>query len=126
MNTQLFHKFSSPGRPAIHPTAIVGTDVCLEEGVTIGPYCVVEGRVKIGPGSVVLPHSVVQGTTFIGAGCRLGPHAVIGTDPQHHRYDGARLFLSLKTMSLFANLRLCTGHPRLAWKMRRALGEGAC
>jgi UDP-N-acetylglucosamine acyltransferase len=79
--------------PGIHPTATVSGEVRLEEGATIGPYCVVEGRVRIGFGSKVLAHSVVQGTTFIGAGCRLGPHAAVGTDPQHHRYDGSETYL---------------------------------
>jgi UDP-N-acetylglucosamine acyltransferase len=84
--------------PGIHPTAIVLGDARLEldEGATVGPYCVLEGRVKIGAGSAILAHSVIQGTTLIGAGCRLGPHAAIGSDPQHHGYDGRDTYLVIE------------------------------
>jgi UDP-N-acetylglucosamine acyltransferase len=104
-------KTSSIKCPGIHPTAIVGGEVCLEEGATIGPYCVVEGMVRIGAGSAVLAHSVVQGTTFIGAGCRLGPHAVIGADPQDSRYDGRETFLVIEDQVIvreFATLHRAT------------------
>jgi UDP-N-acetylglucosamine acyltransferase len=96
---------------AIHPTATLGEDVELEEGVSIGPYCVVEGRVKIGAGSSLLAHSVIQGTTLIGAGCKLGPHAAIGTDPQHHRYDGRETYLVIEdrvTIREFATVHRAT------------------
>lgn len=93
MNSELSHKSSSIARPGIHPTASIGSDVRLEAGVTIGPYCVVEGKVHIGARSAVLAHTVIRGTTLIGVDCRLGPHAAIGTDPQHHAYDGRETHL---------------------------------
>ena len=84
---------SSSDRAGVHPTAIVGDEVILDEGVTIGPYCVIEGRVKIGAGTAVLAHTIVKGTTLIGANCKLGPHAAVGTDPQHRAFDGRETYL---------------------------------
>jgi len=111
MNSKLLDKSISNDRPGIHRTATIGEDVCLEEGATIGPYCVIEGRVKIGAGSAVLANSMVQGTTFIGAGCRLGPYAVIGTDPQDRHFDGRETFLVIEDQVIvreFATLHRAT------------------
>jgi UDP-N-acetylglucosamine acyltransferase len=86
-----FLKLRNPSatiRPGIHATAIVGSDVTLEDGVTVGPYCVIEGRVTIGTGTAILAHSFISGTTIIGANCKIGPHAAVGTDPQHRSNDG--------------------------------------
>jgi len=102
---------SSIDHPGIHPTATVSGEVRLEDGATIGPYCVVEGSVKIGVGSSLLAHSVILGTTFIGSGCRLGPHAAIGTDPQHHGYDGCETYLVIEdnvTVREFATIHRAT------------------
>ena len=38
--------------PGIHPTAIVDKEAVIEEGVYIGPYCVI-GKAKIGKGSII-------------------------------------------------------------------------
>ncbi|HZD05993.1 MAG TPA: UDP-3-O-(3-hydroxymyristoyl)glucosamine N-acyltransferase [Longimicrobiales bacterium] len=57
--------------PGVHPTAVLGRDVELGVGVTVGPYavvesgCVLEDRCRIGP------HTVV------GRGCRVGEDATL-------------------------------------------------
>jgi NDP-sugar pyrophosphorylase family protein len=86
-------KTVSTSRRGVHPTAVIGDDVTLDDGVTIGAYCVIEGRVKIGAGTTALHHSTIKGTTFVGSNCKLGPYAAVGTDPQHHRYDGRETYL---------------------------------
>ncbi len=91
----------------VHPTAVVGPDVSLEDGARVGPYCILQGRVKIGAGSTILAHTIVSGTTFIGANCRIGPHAVIGGDPQHTGYSGHETYLVVEdnvTVREFATL----------------------
>lgn len=52
----------------IHPTAIIAGDVVLGEGITIGPYCVLEPGVRVGA------------RTVLHAGCYLGHGATIGDD----------------------------------------------
>ena len=78
----------------IHPTAIVGPDVKLGKGVSVGAYAVVDGAVVLGDDVEVMAHAVVTGWTTVGAGCRIFPHAAIGGDPQdkkHKRGDKTRL-----------------------------------
>lgn len=41
---------------SIHPTAILGSEVKLGEGVSIGPYCVLRGDVTIGDGTYLSSH----------------------------------------------------------------------
>ena len=55
----------------VHPTALVAPEVILEEGVEIGAYAVLEGRVRVGAGS------------------KIGHHCVVGARPKIRGYDGA-------------------------------------
>ncbi len=96
--------------PGIHPTAVVGQDVGLGQGASIGPLAYVGSHValgervvvcprayvgdhvSIGAGSVVHPHATVHDRTVIGEGCIIHSGAVIGADgfgyvpsPQGHR-----------------------------------------
>jgi len=66
----------------IHPTAIIGKDVQLDDDVVVGPYCVLEDGVSIGAGTVLYSHVVVSGCTKIGQGNHLYPNCVIGGCPQ--------------------------------------------
>lgn len=50
---------------SIHPTAIVGTEVLLGSDNVVGPYSVIQGRVRIGDGNW------------------FGPHVTIGTPAQY-------------------------------------------
>ena len=72
----------------IHPTAIIGPGVCLGEGVTVGPYAVLEGDLEIGAGTRVDAHAVLRNACAIGRNCRVGCHVVIGGDPQHRTLAG--------------------------------------
>ncbi len=70
----------------IHPTAIVDKNAEIDSDVSIGPYCVIEGRVRIRRGTVLHSHVVVQGNTEIGEGCSISPFASIGGPPQDVTY----------------------------------------
>jgi UDP-N-acetylglucosamine acyltransferase len=77
----------------IHPTAIVDPGVRLSEGVRVGAYAILRGKVTVGPGTVIHEHTVVNGATVIGKDCRLGPAAYVGMDPQHMKYNGEETWL---------------------------------
>lgn len=66
----------------VHPTAIVGKRVHLDEDVVIGPYCVVGDGVSIGAGTVLDAHVVIADGVTIGRDNQLYPSCVIGCRPQ--------------------------------------------
>lgn len=74
--------------PKIHPTAIVGKHVELEEDVEVGAYSIIEGDVYIGRGTKVKNRVSIKGKVKIGEECRIYDGAVIGEEPQHLRYAG--------------------------------------
>jgi UDP-N-acetylglucosamine acyltransferase len=71
----------------IHPTAIVDPLAQLADDVSVGPFSIITGPVRIGSGTIIHPHSQVQGKTVIGSGCVIGPTAFVGLPPQHLRAD---------------------------------------
>ena len=68
--------------PQIHATALVAPGAEIAADVRIGPYCVVDGRVRIGKGSVL--HAFVRLCDFVevGEGCELCEHVTLGREPQ--------------------------------------------
>ncbi|MCW8834825.1 MAG: acyl-ACP--UDP-N-acetylglucosamine O-acyltransferase [Rhodospirillales bacterium] len=72
----------------IHPTAIIEPGAEIGEGVVIGPYCCVGGKVKLGDGVELISHVVVGGRTTIGANTRVFPFASVGMAPQDMKYKG--------------------------------------
>jgi UDP-N-acetylglucosamine acyltransferase len=71
----------------IHPTAIVDPQAELADSVTVEPYAIISGPVRIGEGTIIHAHTHVQGKTVIGKDCRIGPTAFIGLPAQHLRAD---------------------------------------
>lgn len=59
--------------PGIHPTAVIGKDVEIADGVYIGPYAVICDGVKIGKNTVIEAHVVVGDFCTIGESVHLYP-----------------------------------------------------
>lgn len=77
---EVFHP--SRSRPAgVHPTAVLGRDVELGDGVSIGAYAVVEDGARIGAGCSIGPHA------YIGPGVSLGIE--VRADPGCSVFEGA-------------------------------------
>ncbi len=57
--------------PGVHPTALVASDARLSEGVSVGPYAVIEPGVRIGKGTAL------GAGVFLGAGAVLGAHCIV-------------------------------------------------
>ncbi len=70
----------------IDKTAIVHKKSDIEEGVRIGPYCIIEEKVTIKKGTRLLSHVVIQKGTQIGENCTISPFASIGGPPQDISY----------------------------------------
>ena len=45
--------------PKIHPTSVLSADVEIGQDVEIGPYCLIQGKVKIGSGTFIEGHATV-------------------------------------------------------------------
>lgn len=73
----------------IHPSSVVSKDVILADDVEIGPYCNIQGQVKIGQGTFVEGHVSIgskYGIVEIGKNNRISPGAVLGGPPQDISY----------------------------------------
>jgi UDP-N-acetylglucosamine acyltransferase len=76
-----------PGIPRIHSTAIISPEAELADDVQVGPYAVIEGKVRIGPGCVLRPHVHLIGPLTMGCHNLVCTGAVLGERPQHLKYD---------------------------------------
>lgn len=99
----------------IHPTALVDESAQLDEGVWIGPHCIVEGGTHIGAGSVLEANVLLKRGTSIGQRCRIWPNAVLGHEPQDLKFHGEQSFLRIGDDNILREM--VTIH--------RATGEGA-
>ncbi len=79
----------------IHNTAIVDKAALIDEDVSIGPFCIVGGGVKIGRGTRLLSNVIIEGRTEIGQGCTFYPFTSIGLPPQDSKYKGEDTALSI-------------------------------
>jgi len=73
----------------------VDADADVEEGVTIGPYAVVEGATRIGRGTEVRAHAVVKRFTTLGRGNVVHEGAVLGGEPQDVAFAGGESYLRI-------------------------------
>ena len=69
----------------IHSTAIIDPTAEIAEDVQIGPFCVIEGPVKIGSGTILDSHVVIEGHVSIGENNRFYSFVSIAA-PQDKKY----------------------------------------
>lgn len=70
----------------IHPTAIVGHECELADGVEIGPFCVLEGKISLGEGTRLLSHVTMLGPVSVGKGTTFYPGSSVGFPPQDYKF----------------------------------------
>lgn len=73
---EIFYPEIKPAQ-TIHPSASIGQDVEIAEGVSIGAFAVIEDRVKIGKNSVIHPHACIAQAAEIGENCEIYPHVTL-------------------------------------------------
>ncbi len=71
----------------IHPTALISPEAELGDNVVIGPYVIVEGKVRLGPDCVIRSHALLCGPLTMGRGNIVHAGAVLGERPQHLKYQ---------------------------------------
>ena len=85
-----------PGdRPLIDPRAVIDPGAELDEGVSVGPFCIIGAGVRIGRGTTVGPHVVIRGPTRIGRDNRIYQFASVGEEPQDKKYAGEPTLLEI-------------------------------
>ncbi len=80
---------------AIHKTAIVGDNVKIGRGVTIGPYAIIEDHVIIGDDCVIGPRATIHNYVEMGKGNRISGFADVGGDAQDVKFTGFESWLRL-------------------------------
>jgi UDP-3-O-[3-hydroxymyristoyl] glucosamine N-acyltransferase len=73
----------APPPQGVHPTAVIGTNVSLGRGASVGPYAVLDDGVEIGESVVIGAQSVIGAGVRIGAGTHVFPSVVV--------YAGSRI-----------------------------------
>lgn len=66
-----------PAAEGVDPSARIGTDVRLADGVSIGPFVVIGDDVQIGANTVIAAGCRIGENTKIGSDCRLDPNVVV-------------------------------------------------
>jgi UDP-N-acetylglucosamine acyltransferase len=88
----------------VHPTSVISPEVVIEEGVEIGPYCLIQGKGRIGKGTFVEGH-VTLGSRFgrieIGQNNHFAPGSVIGGPPQDISYKNEETSLFIGDNNVF-------------------------
>jgi UDP-N-acetylglucosamine acyltransferase len=98
----------------IHPSSIISSEVEIADDVEIGPFCVIQGKVKIGQGTFVEGHVTLgsrHGILEIGEKNYFSPGAVIGGAPQDISYKGEPTYLIIgnnNTFREFSTVNLAT------------------
>ena len=85
----------------VHPTAVVSPEARLAGEVRIDPYAVVGADVELGFGTSVGSHAQLEGPAVFGEHNRIFPHAVLGFEPQDLKYRGERTRLVAGSRNVF-------------------------
>jgi UDP-3-O-[3-hydroxymyristoyl] glucosamine N-acyltransferase len=73
--------------PAIHPSAVIGSDCEIGAGSRIGPQVVLGRGVQVGAGTAIMAGAVVEHGTVIGDRSVIHPNATIGYDCEGFAQD---------------------------------------
>lgn len=79
----------------IHPTAIVDPKAELGNDVSVGPYTIINGGVRIEEGVQIGSNVLIDSGTTVGKNCRIHHGAVLGTLPQDLKFGGEKTFLEI-------------------------------
>jgi UDP-N-acetylglucosamine acyltransferase len=77
----------------VHPTAVVAPGARLGQGVTVGPFAVVEDGAVVGDRCEIRAHATIKRFTTLGTDNVVHEGAVLGGEPQDVAFTGAESFL---------------------------------
>jgi UDP-N-acetylglucosamine acyltransferase len=84
----------------IHPSAVIDPRAELGPDVQIGPFCVIDGPVKIGARTRLVSHVSITARVELGEDCLVYPFVALGHPPQDFKYRGedTRLVIGSRTV----------------------------
>jgi len=85
----------------VHPSAVIGPEVELAAGVEIGPFCLLDGRIRLAAGCRLLSHVTILGDSELGMENVLHPNVVIGDEPQDISYTGGKRRVLIGDRNIF-------------------------
>tara|TARA_B100000900_G_scaffold390719_1_gene384682 strand:- start:24 stop:776 length:753 start_codon:yes stop_codon:yes gene_type:complete len=72
----------------IHPNSFISKEVKIGNNVKIGPFCYINGTIKIDDNTELKSHVSITGKTSIGKNNLFYPFSNIGCDPQDLKFKG--------------------------------------
>ena len=100
----------------VHPTAVVDAHAEIDPSAEIGPFVVIEGRVRVGPRTRVMAHAFLTGMLELGVDNVIHPGAVLGHEPQDLAYDGSPTGLRIGDRNVFReNCEIHRGTKADSW-----------
>ena len=85
----------------IHKTALISKNANIDPSAHIGPFCLIDGNVKIGKKTKLISHVSITGNTTIGSDNVFYPFCSIGTIPQDLKYQGETSYLTIGNKNTF-------------------------
>jgi UDP-N-acetylglucosamine acyltransferase len=85
----------------IHPSAVLSGDIDLADEVEVGPFSLINGRVRIGSRTRLIGQVTILGDTVVGADNVLHPNVVIGDEPQDIAYTGGPRHVQIGDRNVF-------------------------
>ena len=85
----------------VHPNSFISKDVELGSNVIIGPFCNLNGNIKIEDNTELKSHVTITGKTSIGKNNKFYPFSNIGCDPQDLKFKGEDSELIIGNNNIF-------------------------
>ena len=85
----------------VHPNSFISNDVELGSNVIIGPFCYLNGNIKIEENTELKSHVTISGKTSIGKNNIFYPFSNIGCDPQDLKFKGEDSELIIGNNNIF-------------------------
>ena len=85
----------------VHSSSVIGDEVELGAEVEIGPFCFLQGKIRIGDRSRLISHVTIFGDTEMGEANMLHPNVVIGDEPQDLAYTGGTRSVRVGNRNVF-------------------------
>ena len=85
----------------VHPNSFISKEVELGSDVIIGPFCYLNGNIKIDNNTELKSHVTISGKTSIGKNNIFYPFSNIGCDPQDLKFNGENSELIIGNNNIF-------------------------